>query len=190
MLCCPANYLYTKRIMPHIHTEPGQHDHTVGIYIFRTDFAEPKVMLHFHKKIKKYAQFGGHVELQESPWQAVLHELHEETGYDMSQLKILQPSQRLQQLEGATVHPQSVAHVTMGYPSFGGHHHTDSTYVFITNEPPRQSPEAGESTDIKLFTRKEVAEGSQTDSITHGLALYAFDEILPNWQPVSPNNFS
>ena len=31
--------------MPHIHTEPGQHDHTASAYIFRTDFSEPKVML-------------------------------------------------------------------------------------------------------------------------------------------------
>jgi len=63
--------------MAHIHTQPGQHDHTASAYIVRTDFDEPKIMLHLHRKIGKYLQFGGHVELHETPWQAVVHELRE-----------------------------------------------------------------------------------------------------------------
>lgn len=175
--------------MSHIHTEPGQHDQTISIYIFRTDFDEPKLMLHFHRKMKIYAQFGGHVELNETPWQAALHELREESGYDMEQLKILQPAQRLTYMKDAIVHPQPAAHVTMEYPSFGGHRHTDTTYVFTTNEAPRHTPDKEESTDLRLFTRAEVIESPQVDSITRETALYAFDEVLEKWQPLSPNEF-
>jgi 8-oxo-dGTP pyrophosphatase MutT (NUDIX family) len=81
--------------MSHIHKKPGQHDHTASTFLFRTDFSEPKVMLHFHQKLGSYMQFGGHVELNETPWQTVIHELREESGYDIDQLQILQPKQRL-----------------------------------------------------------------------------------------------
>ncbi len=53
--------------MAHIHTQPGQHDHTASAYIFRVDFDEPKLVLHLHRKINKYLQFGGHIELHETP---------------------------------------------------------------------------------------------------------------------------
>ena len=69
-----------KLIMAHIHTQPGQHDHTASAYIIRTDLDTPRIMLHLHRKIGKYLQFGGHVELNETPWQAVVHELREESG--------------------------------------------------------------------------------------------------------------
>lgn len=81
--------------MAHIHTEPGQHDHTASGFIVRTDTPEPTLILHRHKKTGKYMQFGGHIELDETPWQAVRHELMEESGYDLSDLQILQPMQRL-----------------------------------------------------------------------------------------------
>src|SRR3954465_16018556 len=97
--------------MPHIHTEPGQHDHTVSAYIFRTDFSEPKVMLHLHKKHGTYMQFGGHIELNENPWQAITHELREEAGYELDELFILQPHQRLMHLSrGAIAHLQPDSH--------------------------------------------------------------------------------
>jgi 8-oxo-dGTP pyrophosphatase MutT (NUDIX family) len=176
--------------MPHIHTQPGQHDHTVSIYLFRTDFSQPKLMLHFHAKMQAYAQFGGHVELHENPWHAAIHELREEAGYDMEQLAVLQPAQRLKSIQGATVHPQPVAHATMEYPSFGGHRHTDSVYVFTTDQLPRHAPEDGESTDIRLFTQEEIAHDAATDPITRDIALYAFDEILGSWQPTPPSEFN
>jgi ADP-ribose pyrophosphatase YjhB (NUDIX family) len=176
--------------MAHIHTEPGQHDHTVSIYLLRTDFDEPKMMLHFHKKVKAYAQFGGHIELNETPWQSVAHELREETGYNIEQLQLLQPAERMSHITGAILHPQPVAHATMGYPSNGGHFHTDSVYAFTTGSTPLHKPQKGESTDIQLFTRSEIANHPNIDPITCDIALYIFDKILPLWQPVSPKNFA
>jgi 8-oxo-dGTP pyrophosphatase MutT (NUDIX family) len=175
--------------MAHIHTEPGQYDHTVSIYLLRTDFDEPKMMLHFHKKIGAYAQFGGHIELNENPWEAVTHELREETGYDIDQISVLQPLQRMQRITGATVHPSPAVHATMGYPQSSPHLHTDSTYVLTADEPPRRAPDDGESTDIQLFTRTEVASHPDIDDITRDIALYAFDEIFTAWQPTPSITF-
>jgi 8-oxo-dGTP pyrophosphatase MutT (NUDIX family) len=175
--------------MPHIHTKPGQHDHTASTFLFRTDFDEPKIMLHFHKKLKSYMQFGGHIELHESPWQAVIHELKEESGYDIDQVRILQPKKRLEKISGAAVHPQPVIHTT--HPIGDDHFHTDSAYAVITDEEPHGLPDEGESTDIKLFTRLELVN-LPDDKILENvreIALYIFDNCLDSWQPVSTKTF-
>src|SRR3712207_4516473 len=91
--------------MPHIHTQPGEHDFTASGFIIRTDLEEPKIILHMHKKLGVYLQFGGHVETREDPWQAVTHELREESGYDMDQLKVLQPRDSIKRLSGIKLHP-------------------------------------------------------------------------------------
>ena len=53
--------------MPHIHTEPGQHDHTVGAFIICLGNNSPKILLHMHKKLNKLLPIGGHIELNEAP---------------------------------------------------------------------------------------------------------------------------
>ena len=175
--------------MAHIHNEPGQHDHTVSIYLFRTDLSEPKVMLHMHKKIGLYAQFGGHIELNETPWQTIVHELAEETGYGLEQVKLLQPANRMKHMTNATVHPYPIVYATMGYGSEKDHFHTDSTYAFITNEAPANSPAEGESTDLQLFTRNEIVNLSEIDGVTRDTALYIFDNCLTTWQPTNMTDF-
>jgi 8-oxo-dGTP pyrophosphatase MutT (NUDIX family) len=175
--------------MSHIHTEPGQHDHTVSIYLVRTDFNEPKIMLHFHSKMKIYAQFGGHIELNENPWKAATHELREEAGYDIDELTLLQPQQRLKNISGAVVHPQPVVHATMGFPTDKSHFHTDSVYAVIANKPPTHLPEDGESTDLQLFSRSEIAAHKNIDGITRDIALYVLDECLSSWEQIPTSVF-
>jgi 8-oxo-dGTP pyrophosphatase MutT (NUDIX family) len=175
--------------MAHIHTAPGQHDHTVSMYVFRTDFNEPKVLLHIHKKSGAYAQFGGHVELNENPWQTTVHELIEETGYNIEQVEILQPQSRMVHVTDAIVHPYPVVHCTMGYPNDKTHFHTDSAYAFIADGEPANAPMEGESTDLQLFTREEIAALSNVDGVTRDIALYIFDNCLEKWRSVPTKDF-
>lgn len=175
--------------MPHIHTKPGQHDHTVSAYLFRIEENEPKVLLHIHRKFGKHMQFGGHIELNETPWQAITHEILEESGYSMEQLAVLQPTDRIIQLHDAIMHPQPVTHNTHTLP--GEHFHTDLVYAFTTMEAPKQQPSDGESTDIRSFTRSELvnlADDSIIENVRE-IALYIFDNCLTQWQPVSPSEF-
>jgi 8-oxo-dGTP pyrophosphatase MutT (NUDIX family) len=177
--------------MPHIHTLPGQHDHTASAYVFRTDFSEPKVLLHMHKKLGKYMQFGGHVELDETPWQAVTHELREESGYNMNQVLILQPRTRVQSLTGAIIHPQPVSYSTHPFGQGLDHFHTDTAYAVTAAQDPKQLPDAGESTKTKLFTRDEL-KALSNDEIPENvreIALFIFDECLKSWQPVPTSQF-
>lgn len=175
--------------MPHIHTDPGQHDHTVSIYLFRTDLGEPKVLLHLHRKAGIYAQFGGHIELDETPWQAATHELEEEAGYKLSEVQLLQPHERMTNVGSAVVHPQPVVHVTMNNYYDQTHFHTDVAYAMIASQPPAEKPAENESAELKLFTRDEIATLEKTDEITRSIALYIFDNCLKKWIPVSPSEF-
>lgn len=175
--------------MSHIHTEFGQHDHTVSAYVIRTDLDEPKIMLHLHRKFGRYAQFGGHIELNETPWQAIAHELEEESGYALNDVQILQPSKRLVGINGGVTHPQTVAHVTMRHLNEQNHAHTDISYVFIAKKAPTKPPQEGESTDIRLFTRDEISSLKEVDPMTRDITLHVFDHILPKWQPVSTSEF-
>lgn len=175
--------------MSHIHTKPGQHDHTSCAYLFRIDGNEPKVLLHRHKIIGKYMQFGGHVELDETPWQAITHELLEESGYTIDQIAVLQPKQRIRKLTDAVIHPLPVVYSTYTLPN--EHFHTDIAYAFTTNEDPRNLPADGETTDIRSFTRSELIDLPKDLIIENvrEISLYIFDHCLAQWQLTSPNEF-
>lgn len=176
--------------MPHIHTKPGEHDHTASAFIVRTDFDEPKVMLHMHKILKKYLQFGGHIETTENPWEAVTHELLEESGYELSQLKLLQPKQRMKPLNDVTLHPMPIYQITHQFNET--HLHTDGAYAFLTDQAPKHQISDDESGEIRLFTRSELAElpADQTLESVREAALFVFDVCLPEWERVDPAEFN
>ncbi|HEX6416493.1 MAG TPA: NUDIX domain-containing protein [Candidatus Saccharimonadales bacterium] len=178
--------------MSHIHTDPGQYDHTASVYLFRTDFNEPKIMLHLHKKLGKYMQFGGHIELHETPWGAVVHEVREESGYDIAQISLLQPRERVVSLSDATIHPAPAAHSSHPFGKPGsGHFHTDVAYAAVASEPPRHTPHDDESSDIKMFTRQELVDlpDDQIIANVREIALHIFDNCLGNWEPVPSKSF-
>lgn len=175
--------------MPHIHTKPGEHDHTASAYIFRIDGSEPRLLMHMHKKLQRYMQFGGHIETDETPWQAITHEVMEESGYQMAQLKILQPKQRVRALTGAKLHPMPIYLNTHKFNKT--HFHTDIAYAFVTAEEPKQKIAANESADVKLLTREELGNlaAEQTYESVRAGALFVFDFCLADWEKVDPASF-
>lgn len=177
--------------MPHIHTAPGHHDHTVSFFIVRTDFPEPKLMYHVHRKTGRLSMFGGHVELHETPWSAALHEIREETGYRHEQLTILQPQERITALTGAVVHPMPVVNSTGQYPHEVPHFHTDTMYALIAEGEPLDRPEEGESTDIRLFTLDELALIPEEEifEVWREIGAYILREIYPKWKPLPLDTF-
>ena len=50
-------------------------------------------------------QIGGHIELDETPWQSMAHELGDETGYQLPELTLLQPFDTVPSIGDAIVHP-------------------------------------------------------------------------------------
>ncbi len=70
--------------MPHIHE---LFDFTVSAFIIHP--TEKKICLHYHKKLHKWLQPGGHIELNEDPLQALMHEIEEETGLKTGEYEII-----------------------------------------------------------------------------------------------------
>lgn len=175
--------------MPHIHTKTGEHDHTASAFLLRLDSDEPKILMHRHRKLGVYMQFGGHIETTETPWQAITHELKEESGYDISQIKVLQPVQRLGNATGAKLHPVPIYHKTHSFTPT--HYHTDVAYAFVTKEAAKYKLAGSESDDLILITREELInlDDSETIPSVREAALFVFDVCLKEWEEVSPSEF-
>jgi len=175
--------------MPHIHTEPNQHDLTVTAYILKIGSSEPKALLHMHKKLNILLPIGGHVELNETPWQAMSHEPTEESGYQLSQLCVLQPHSRISKMTKVVQHPYPLSMNTHDIPS--DHYHTDIEYGFTTTEEPNLSAAENESADLRWVTRNELDTlGPELifDN-TREVYTFLFDEALAAWEQVNVNNF-
>jgi 8-oxo-dGTP diphosphatase len=179
--------------MPHIHTDPGQHDLTATTFIVRTDKTEPMIMLHMHRKLGKYMPFGGHVELDENPWQTITHELKEEAGYDVAKLKILQPKLRLKDIgDESLLNPVPIYSLTTQYSAGENHYHIDNCYAMAADSEPDGLPGSDESSDLQLFTRDQIAmlpESTIFPSIRIA-SLFILDELLKEWEFVATEVFS
>lgn len=170
--------------MPHIHTGPGEHDSTASAYIVRLDMDEPRLLLHMHKKLKVLMQIGGHIELTNDPWQTVLEEIGEESGYQKDQLQLLQPLDRIQHLTGVTLHPNPVVDLTHEFSP--GHFHDDTAWAFVTNEPPREAIAAGESEDIRFLSATEIrglTAGQIPENIKE-IGIFVLENCVPNWERI------
>ncbi len=140
--------------MPHIHIQPDQHDMTASAYIIMRDNGEWKCLVHMHKKVDKLMQIGGHIELNETPWQAVAHEIQEESGYTLEQLDILQPFASMPLTDGNIVHPVPF---TMNTHNVGDeHYHSDLCYGFVASSYPKNQTPDGESNDLRWCTLSEL----------------------------------
>ena len=174
--------------MPHLHTAPGQHDLTVSLFLVRTDGPEPVVLLHHHRSLGVWMQTGGHVELTETTWQAVAHELREETGYELDQVAVLQPALRLGPLPDNDVHPQPICLRTV--PVARGveheHWHIDLGFALVTAEAPRLAVSPGESTELAWLTRRQLLDlpAGETYEDVRQIHLYILDRLLDAWPAV------
>jgi 8-oxo-dGTP pyrophosphatase MutT (NUDIX family) len=170
--------------MAHIHTGEGEHDLTVSAFIVRADFEEPKILLHKHRKLGKWLQFGGHVELKENPWQALTHELLEESGYALTQLVLLQPQTRMKKITKAVLHPQPININTHDFDDT--HKHIDIEYAFITDEPPQHPVGQDESELFQTFSPQELAKLTSDEIYdgTRDICDYILRVCVPEWDRI------
>ena len=177
--------------MPHIHTGPGEHDVTISAYIVRMQDDEPLALVHMHRKFNKLMQAGGHIELTETPWAAVAHELAEETGYRLQELSVLQPTARNVQVTNAVVHP--VPLLVNTHRISGNHFHTDLCYAFVARSQPLSRPAEGESTDLRWLTLPElhsaVSEGEAMADMA-GIYEQTITRFLEAYEWVPADTFS
>ncbi len=149
--------------MAHIHEKI---DFTASVFIVH----EEKVLLHMHKKLGKWLQPGGHIELDEDPNQAALREVKEETGFDVA----LVGAPRLPGLRG---NPRDIIPPKFlnRHPYNSAHEHVDLTY-FATVTGGELTPEDG--VEMRWFSKKELEERViEIEDTTRAYALAAIDEL-------------
>lgn len=159
--------------MPHIHTKPDQHDMTVSAYVVMLEDGKWKCLVHFHKKIEKLMKVGGHIELNETPWQSMSHELAEESGYALDELEVLQHTVDKVMEDDDVHHPTPFL---MNTHNVGNDHlHSDLCYGFVANSRPMNLTAAGESADLRWLTidelEKEAAKGEALRDVAY---IYRF----------------
>lgn len=142
-----------------------------------------------HRKHKILLPVGGHVELLETPWQAIVHELAEESGYTIDQLQILQPKYRIKKMNGVVQHPYPLSMNT--HDISNDHFHTDIQYAFIAKGEPIGTIEDGESIDIRWLSTEEIKALSSGDIFQNTREVYDFilSEALKNWERVDTTEF-
>lgn len=188
-------------IMPHIHTDPGQHDLTASAYIFKKspEASDYRLLLHMHKKVKKLMQPGGHVELDESPWQSIQHELLEETGYELTQLGLMQPAHLTHIILSnpkVTVHPYPLimnTHEVNDGHNVHAHNHTDVSYMFFTEQEPLHLPGEDESQDLRWMTKEDIQALTydEISSVACEVSLAAFAMLESGlWTPTKLDLFN
>ena len=179
--------------MVHNHATPNNYVHTVSFFIFRTDFTEPKLLLHVHRKHKLLMMFGGHVEFGENPWETFLRELGEETGYAPSQLQVLQPWAKSPALGGeAAFHPIPASSSSGEYSACDFKHFwTDTAYALTVTGEPLGTPDEGESKDFTLVTYEELKNLSSEKVVDmwRNSALHIFENHLQGWVEVPVSSF-
>lgn len=166
--------------MPHIHTESGQTDFTVSVYVVCGD----RVLYRFHDKVHRWLVPGGHIELDEVPEQAALREVYEEVGLEV---KLHNPESLnlVGRMEEATqvgvddyrellvpsfmeVHPLPV--------SVGTHRHIDSIFFARAENMDVREPEGLEkSGGILWLTKEEVVAHPDINPLMKKYGLKALE---------------
>lgn len=135
-------------------TKPGDKHFTVSAYII-SDEGEPRILLAYHRKFSKWMQPGGHIERNENPVEALIREVQEETGLDMSE-KVAEMVDFGDSVQGL---PPPNFLQQQPIPPYGGepaHFHIDHGYVLRAARS-KLKPEEHESQQIGWFTKAELA---------------------------------
>lgn len=163
--------------MAHIHTAAGQHDSTVSAFLVNSE--TNRLLLHRHRKLGILLQPGGHIELNEHPWQTMVHELEEETGYALDELEVLQSAPAIPGLI-ETVHPIPLAYRSHDFPVAPEQHfHTDAAFGFVVDHLPVNLPHEGESQELFWLDADEL-EAVADDMIPPDVRTIGL-HLLKNW---------
>lgn len=176
--------------MPHIHTDPNQHDLTTTAFIVRMIDGVAHGLVHRHRKLNMLLPVGGHVELHENPWAAIIHELKEESGYDVSQLKVIQPLERIKKMDDVKTHPVPLFLQTHRFKNEMDHYHVDVGFLFLAVDEPKHLPQEGESSELLWLTNQEIQQRkSEMPADIAQIYEFSLTTALYKWEQVSPDDF-
>lgn len=106
-----------------------------------------RLLLHYHKKLGRWLQFGGHPEHEMDMTDVALREAREESG--LSDLRFWKDERRLLDVD---------VHAIPATATRPEHLHLDLRYLLYTNQPTQLQPLVGESEQLQWFRQDELAE--------------------------------
>jgi ADP-ribose pyrophosphatase YjhB (NUDIX family) len=147
--------------MPHIH---DLIDFTVVAFVVHQN----RVLLIYHKELKKWLPLGGHIELDEDPEQALFREITEESGLEVDILS----QKPVEQFDGRKfLYPPVYLDV---HPITATHQHIGLVY-FATAASDQVTLAAEEHEAIRWFSEAELQD--PTFGIQPDVLFYACDAL-------------
>lgn len=126
-----------------------------------------KLLMVHHRKLDKWAAPGGHVEPDETPAEAALREVYEETGIDAEILD--SPNMELGPKVGAEAQLETPYAMLSEYiPEHGetkAHVHMDFLFICEADEAAQIDRQKREVKQVKWMTKEDVANCNTFDSI-------------------------
>ena len=122
------------------------------------DPASRRLLLHYHKRLRRWLQVGGHLEDETDPAVAALREAREETGL---------PDLVFYPANSPPAPVDIDIHRIPATASMPQHLHLDFRYLLLTRQPSWLRPAAGESTFFRWLSFAEAAR--LDDAIDPGL---------------------
>ena len=135
---------------------------TTSVYIFSKE-AKPRVLLLFHKKNQKWMQPGGHINPNETPPEAAIREVLEETGMDLT--PYMKPTRQLTEDVLDMAVPVLLQQQRIeAYNDEPAHYHLDMGYVVHV---PHKLPEPAqdESLMVNWFTLEQLDKLDMFDNV-------------------------
>lgn len=158
--------------MPHIHTKGGQYDFTVAGYLVYNN----TTLLIKHKYLPIWTPPSGHIELNQTPIEALLMEIKEESGIDASQLEIVETAPQTKNFKRGEAVALPLPFDLEHHAISDTHRHINLAYIVKTKTNDVQ-PGPGESNTFKWFTADELKSFSETNDSILSSALYALEYV-------------
>lgn len=160
--------------MGHIHTD-DEYDFTASALIVHGE----KVLLLFHHKMHLWLPPAGHIELNETPIEAVYREIKEETGLTPQHLTMILPYS-----ENLTIEREKEQNQVLPVPfdmdvytvNEEGHRHVDLSYIF-RSDTDKVRPEEGGAEKLEWFTLDEIEKLSPMPLKIFSQAKYAVKKV-------------
>lgn len=157
--------------MGHIHTQKGEFDYTVAGYLVN----KGRVLLIKHKYLPIWTAPAGHVELNESPIDALYKEIAEESGISSSHLRLVETQPKAGHISRSTSATYIPLPFSMEYHNItDDHRHINMAYN-LQCDTDVVAPAEGESQTYGWFSAEDLRTFTETNESIRNEAIFALE---------------